>query len=235
LLVVGFRSVISLALLAAASALPAQAAVITYTALGSGGDGPLSASATFTTGAGEIDITLTNTLALSSFVSVGQTVSDLIFTLSNAPGSQGVLSVAGQEESISATRLVTLVGGAPGRFLGIGGGQFSVVGNQITLEAIGGSSPTELIAPFEPGPSYPATNAGIDAHDPYTDGPASFVLHFSGITADTTVTSANFSFGTGPDTTIPGTPRTLVPEPLTLSLFGAGLIGTIALRRRKKA
>lgn len=33
----------------------------------------------------------------------------------------------------------------------------------------------------------------------------------------------------------PGTPGTSVPEPLTLSVFGAGLAGAAALRRRKRA
>ena len=226
-------SAVSVVLFAALWALPAQGGVITYTASGSGtgGDGPLSASATFTTKAGEIDIVLTNTLALSAFANQGQTVSDLIFTLSNSLGTQGALTASGQEIDISSGGVVTDVSGSPGRFIGVGGGTFTVSGNQITAEAIGGSQPTELITPLETGPSFPDTNPGIVSHNPYTDGSVNLVLLFSGITADSTVTAASFSFGTGPDTTLPGTKT---PEPLTLSLFGAGLAGAIALRRRKK-
>jgi hypothetical protein len=239
-----FVSAVSLALFASAWSSAAQANVITYVASGTGSDGALSARATFTTGAGFIDITLTNTLALTSFVDVGQTISDLSFTLSNAPGTQGTLTAAGQEANVSSTKLITDVSGTPGRFIGSGGGSFTVSGNTITLEAIGGSQPTELITPLETGSSFPDTNPGIDAHDPYTDGPATFELDFAGITAATNVTAATFSFGTGPDTFIAGcnsdntscTPHIIVPEPLTLSLFGAGLVvGVAAMRRRKKA
>jgi hypothetical protein len=238
-----FASAVALALFASVWSSAAQANVITYVASGTGSDGALSASATFTTGSGFIDINLTNTLALTSFVSVGQTISDLSFTLSNAPGTQGTLTAAGQEANISSTALVTDVSGTPGRFIGVGGGSFTVSGNTITLEAIGGSQPTELITPLETGSSFPDTNPGIDAHDPYTDGPAHFVLDFAGITAATNVTAATFSFGTGPDTFIAAcnsdvtscAPHIVVPEPLTLSLFGAGLVGVAAMRRRKKA
>lgn len=240
-------SAASLALLAAAWASPAQANAITYVGSGTGSDGALSASAAFTTKAGEIDITLTNTLALTSFVSVGQTVSDLSFTLNNSPGTIGTLTATGTEIDIahSGGAVTAAMAGepqSPGRFIGVGGGSFSVVGDTITLEAIGGGQPTELITPFESGSSFPDTNPGIDAHNPYTNGPVTFALDFAGITAMTNVTAVTFSFGTGPDTFISGCNSDItscvphiVPEPLTLSLFGAGLVGVAALRRRKKA
>ena len=58
-----------------------------YLGTGTGSDGSLSASAAFTTGAGFLSVTITNTLAPSQIISAGQTVSDLSFTLSNAPGT----------------------------------------------------------------------------------------------------------------------------------------------------
>jgi len=229
----------------------AHAATITFsTPSGSSDtDGPVSASALFTTSAGHIDITLTDTLAASLFHSQGQALSDLIFTLSNAPGTQGTLTATGQEENINPTTgVVTFVSGAPSRLVGQGPpppggtGTFNVSGNTITLEALGGGQPSEMILPFEAnGTAFPgAVDAGIDNFDPYTDGSAQIGLDFSGITADTTVTAASFSFGTGPEITIggtsgPGGPPPPVPEPLTLSLFGAGLAGLVAMRRRRRA
>jgi hypothetical protein len=66
---------------------------------------------------------------------------------------------------------------------------------------------------------YPAANASITngMFSPYVDGPATFMLALSGVTAGTTITSATFSFGTGPDTFI------TVPAPIV----GAGLPGLI--------
>lgn len=233
-------------LLFAASALafplaiaPAGAAVITYQANGTGSDGALAASATFTSSAGVLDVTLSNLLAASVIRSAGQALSDISFTLSNAPGTLGATSASGQLGNVSGTGLVTYTTGSPVRFLGEGPpppggtGTFSITGNTILMEAIGGGQPSEMIAPsIANGGTFTNVNNGFQQFDPYTIGPASFVLDLSGVTANTTVTSATFSFGTGPDTFLPGRP---VPEPATLAIFGTALLGFgFAARRRRK-
>src|SRR5438045_2614364 len=118
----------------------ANAALITFTANGTGSDGPLSASAAFTTSAGHLDVTLTNLLGANVILSSGQALSDIAFTLSNLAGTVGATTASGQLGNFSDTGgVVTYTAGSPTRWLGAGGqGEFSVVGNTVTLEAIGG-------------------------------------------------------------------------------------------------
>jgi hypothetical protein len=211
----------------ACAAQPAAAVSITFTGTGTGSDGALSASAAFTTSAGLLSVTISNLDSAATIVSAGQAVSDLSFTLSNAPGTLGATSASGQLANIGAVGSVTDVSGSPLRWLGQGppppGGQgtFSIVGNTITLEAIGGGQPSELLLPS--ATSFPNANASITGgqFNPFVVGPETFTLALSGVTAATTITGATFSFGTGPDTFIPGVP---VPGPIV----GAGLPGLIA-------
>jgi hypothetical protein len=220
----------------------ANAGTYTFTSSGSGGDGPLSASAVITTGPGSVSIVLTNTLALTSFVSVGQTISDISFTLSNAAGVVCCSTASGQQGNISSTGLVTYTAGTPDRFVGgPSGGTYLVTGSNVLLEAIGGSQPTQLIAPFEAnGATYPDTNPGIVSHDPFTIGPATFTLGLANVTGATTISNVQFSFGTGPDTFLPGVPSgppavTPEPESLWLALSGAVSIGGVQLARLRRS
>lgn len=210
---------------------PASAATVSFFGTGTGNDGPLSARADFTTSAGLLTVTVTNTLAANLIRSAGQAVSDIIFTLSNAPGTLGATTATGTFATFNGTTTPTLAAGSPTRWLGAGGqGLFSIVGNTITMEAIGGGQPSQMILPA--GITYPNANASITGgqFNPFVDGSAAFTLALSGVTAGTTITGATFSFGTGPDTFIIG----VVPIPGTLPLFATGLLGLWALRRKRK-
>ena len=207
---------------------PAAAATVSFFGTGTA----LGARADFTTSAGLLAVTVTNTLAPNQIISAAQAVSDIIFTLSNAPGTLGATTATGTFATFNGTTTPTLAAGSPTRWLGAGGqGFFSIVGNTITMEAIGGGQPSQMILPA--GITYPNANASITGgqFNPFVNGSAAFTLALAGVSAATTITGATFSFGTGPDTFITG----VIPIPGTLPLFATGLLGLWALRRKRKA
>jgi len=109
------------------------------------------------------------------------------------------------------------------------------------MEAIGGGQPSQMILPFVPnGGTYPNVNASIynGQFNPFTIGPATFTLNFAGVTASTIPTAANFSFGTGPDVTVPGVITNPIPEPstgfLVLSALAIGGVGGLMRNRLRR-
>lgn len=210
---------------------PAWADTFEFVASGTGSDGPLSAMAVITTSPGMLTIQLSNTLAADVIRSSGQFLSDISFTVSGSLGTLGGTSASGQLGDVSSTGVVTYVAGSPTRWLGVGGGSFSIVGSNITLEAIGGGAPTQLIGPFVvDGGTYTNANAGVRTHNPYVIGPATFVINLSGVTSDTTISNVTFSFGSGPNTFLESE---LVPEPTSMLLLGTGLCGVAGMLRHK--
>jgi len=214
----------------------AQAATSSFT---TGTASGVSASATFVTGTNTVAVTLSNTLAASAFTNSAQAISDISFTTSTAlSGTPTGSGATGSLINISTTGDVTPAAGTPTRWTDAG--SITRSGNTITATVLGGGQPSQMVAPTPgPGPiEFPNVNQGVANFNPYVSGTLSFTVAVTGVTSSTTITSATFSFGTGPETFVPGVPTTTpVPEPSTLAIAGLGTLGFLGygLRRRLKS
>jgi hypothetical protein len=202
---------------------------VTPTGSQTGTGQPLSASAQITTSAGSVSFVLTNLLTAAQINDAAQTISDVSFTLSNAPGTLGTVTGAAQLANIGAGGTVTNVAGTPDRWTTAPPPIIS--GNTINFSTLLQGQPAELILPS--GGPFTNANASITGgqFNPFIVGPLTITLALSGVTAATQVIAATFSFGTGPETII------AVPGPLA----GAGLpgliaacVGLIAMARRRR-
>ena len=229
------RKILTLCFLVSAFAATSHATTITFvTPTGaSTGGGPVNASATFTTSAGQISITLSDLLANPT--DVGQLVSDLDFVLSNGATAGTLSSSSGQQISVVSNGSFTL-----GPTTSTGWGLNQNVSGGLQLDALGFVGPAGLII-GSPGPGnvYGGANssiAGNGPHNPFINQTATFTVTNGTITADTTITSATFSFGTVDGINVPGVPSitvTATPEPNSLVLLGSGIIGLAVWAKKR--
>lgn len=219
----------------------ASGSVITYTTPtgSSTSGGPVDASATFTTSADTLTITLNDLLA--NPLDIGQLISDLDFTLSDLTGTSTLLFSSAQEITINADG--TSSTGATvstGWLLSDSGSPGGLVLCVICAGGNAAIGPAHTL--IGPGPYTNANGsiAGNQPHNPFLDQVASFTISNPSITANTLVTSAIFSFGTISGMNVIGVPGGAgdvgLPEPGTLLLLVGGLLsaGLFSRLRRKR-
>jgi hypothetical protein len=184
--------------------------------------GAVDASATITTGLNVVDITLTNLEANPK--DVAQLLSDFDFVLSNGATTGKLASSSGQKITVNSDGTFTL--GSTGST----GWGLNDVGGGFQLDALGFVGPAGLIigppgTGLTPYSNANSSIAGNGPHNPFINQTAMFEIDVTGVTADTKVTSATFSFGTTPGADLV---RGTVPEPSSLLSFlmlgGAGMV-----------
>ena len=191
---------------------------------------PVAATANFSLSGTTLTLTLINTQ--TGMKDVGQALTDIFFTLSS--GTATLSSQAGQLINVAADGSITNIAGTPA--WGFGAATVnSINGFEACVICQGGptssATPSEgILGPVSGDGKYDNANSSIAAngpHNPFIDQNG-LILKFtvgSGVTVDNVL----FSFGTTPGDNVG------VPEPASLSLLGAGLLGLgIKLRRRSK-
>ena len=209
---------------------PASSAVYFFsTPAGSTADGqPVNATAQFTTSLNQISLVLTNLQANPT--SIIQAISDLFFTATNG----GTNLTTGTALYTPTANYIAI--GAGGAVSGASapaaaGWDLSNTAGTYHLDKLCGhntcGNPAGLI--IGPGP-YTNANGSIARnrpHNPFVDQSATFTFAVAGATADTLISNVVFSFGTSPGTNVP------VPLPAAVWLFGSGLLGLMAIARRR--
>jgi hypothetical protein len=224
---------ISLPLLVLATA--AHAGTFTFqTAAGAteSGGGAVDASATVTTNAGAGTVTVQLFNLLVNPTDVAQLISDFDFTLTGVTGGT-LSSSSGQEITVNSGGTSTLGSGTVSTGWALSGS------GSYVLNALGAVGPAHLIiGPPGAGGLYSNANgsiAGNGPHNPFLNQSATFTIGgLTGLTADTTVSGVVFSFGTtaGDNVPVGSGPSSTVPEPVSLSLVGGGLLALGLLRKR---
>jgi hypothetical protein len=200
----------------------APANVYSFTSLpGAKLDGkPVSATAEFTTSEDLITLKLTNNVANPT--SIIQALSDIFFTASGVTGGGGLKTPSAYTLITIGTDASPLVGNPTWLLT-------NTSGNNYHLDVLPGPATGPATLLIGPG-DYTNANGSIknnSPHNPFLQTSATWTLAFPDATANTVISNVVFSFGTTPGNDIG------VPVPAAMWLFGSGLIGLVAIARRR--
>jgi hypothetical protein len=204
------------------------------------------ASATFVTSMDSITVTLSN-----NFLNVhdaGQLLSDLSFTLDSLTVTTGsaTLSASSGRELFVDSNATFPTGFHEGSVVQPIWGVTSPAAHTFKLDDLNnGDGPAHtIIGPSNNGTytsgAYSVANssiAGSKTHNPFLESGTSFTLSLTGVTSNTVITGATFSFGTTSGDNVVGIAA--VPEPSSLAFLvlgaGASLCGCVLRKRQTRA
>ncbi|WP_035040155.1 XDD4 family exosortase-dependent surface protein [Desulfovibrio sp. X2] len=236
--------ILGMIVLAAASAVAAQASTLYYT----GSSGAYSASALFSLTGNSLTVTLANTSTADTTspsavltglffdVDGGYTLTPVSAALAGSTVYYGSLSDVGDGWGFKQSTLDLIADynsfiSASGALSGLGHSNFSSHHHKL-----GGADYGLLSAGFtNPGAK---NKKGLSKQGPLIDDSVIFTFHASdGFSLDDLADSVAFQYGTSLcETRVTGyDPPTPTPEPCTMLLMGAGVLGTVVARRRARA
>ena len=196
--------------------------------------GVTSAQADFALGNGTVTINLIDT-ATSAPGSRADLLSDLSFSISGGSTNLGNASVTGTGALTTCTSSSCGPGAGSANAWSFGANSHVGTGTYL-LTGLSGHPKTLILGTVNPVCSGQGSSGGLCG---LPDGPnyfqnsASFVLTIPGISPTSTISNVSFSFGTEPEVVLAGTPLAAVPIPAAAWLFGSGLLGLIAVARRR--
>jgi hypothetical protein len=231
-------SLVMFAVVALASSGVARADNFFFSQSGSINGLPVSATAQLSGTAGTSTLTLVLTNTSLGHTSVAQALVGFQFTICDAQGNvlpitvTGISAQTGRAITFSGTTTATDVGGTAAVDTLHWGLNATLGVTELGFTGAGNPPDEAILGPPTSGTTYDGANASItstDSHQPFVMNTATFTLTLSGnlpvgfcICPDVT-----FFFNTN------GTPLTNVPEPMSMLLFGTGLLGLGAAVRRR--
>ena len=201
---------------------------------------PVSATATISGSAGGNSLTLVLTNTSLGHTSVAQALVGFQFTICDAQGNllpitvTGISAQTGRAIAFNGTTTATDVGGTAAAD-NLGWGLNATLGvTALGFTGPNGTNPPDeaILGPANSGTTYNGANNSITdsgSHQPFVMQTATFTLTLSGnLPAGFCICpEVTFFFNTD------GTPLTNVPEPMSMLLFGTGLLGVGAAVRRR--